>query len=459
MTSTADRLPDSAPLGRDLLVQVREERRAANASEARVMELAVEWAYANPVLPGQEAWAPASLPLWTVTASYAALDPEPLEWHGLPSVRWDAPAAFAAANSMSTAAGKALIRDALILVHRAPGVWDALTTGRVTVWQARKVAQALIGQHDDVCRHVTAQVLQRIATGAAIGPVVLDRLIDEAMLRLHAEERELDQLEALDKRHVTLDPASINHTGIVQIDAAADLADAAPFDDALTAVAEAIKDLPDYQHLSLDERRSVALGILADPARAQAVLAGHTETKPAQRRELAAMLHLSEANVFQHDPVLTDVDHKAHLEQVIRDWVGRHDIALRVMPVRHCGGTDGGCADCPAHIDCDHHTRHATKDYVPSALDKKIVELADRRCVHPHCNRAARHSDCDHIRPFDKGGATCPKCNLAPLCRHHHRLKTHAGWRYWKLAPTTYLWIDPHGLLYLRDRNGTRQLD
>ena len=28
-----------------------------------------------------------------------------------------------------------------------------------------------------------------------------------------------------------------------------------------------------------------------------------------------------------------------------------------------------------------------------------------------------------------------------------------------QLAPTTYLWIDPHGLLYLRDRNGTRQLD
>ena len=121
------------------------------------MELAVEWAYANPVLPGQEAWQPASLPVWTVPASYAAVDPEALEWHGLPALRWDAPAAFAAANSMSTAAGKALIRDALILVHRAPGVWDALTTGRVTVWQARKVAQAPVSY-----THLTLPTILRV---------------------------------------------------------------------------------------------------------------------------------------------------------------------------------------------------------------------------------------------------------------------------------------------------------
>ena len=80
--------------------------------------------------------------------------------------------------------------------------------------------------------------------------------------------------------------------------------------------------------------------------------------------------------------------------------------------------------------------------------------------MHPHCNRPARRCDCDHIEPFDSGGVTCPTCNLAPLCRHHHRLKTLAGWRYWMLGPPgTYLWADPHGLLYLRTRDGTRQLE
>ncbi|WP_157544619.1 hypothetical protein [Nocardioides halotolerans] len=50
--------------------------------------------------------------------------------------------------------------------------------------------------------------------------------------------------------------------------------------------------------------------------------------------------------------------------------------------------------------------------------------------------------------------------NLAPLCRHHHRLKTLAGWRYWPLGPPgTYLWRDPHGLLFVRTRDGTRALE
>jgi hypothetical protein len=85
-----------------------------------------------------------------------------------------------------------------------------------------------------------------------------------------------------------------------------------------------------------------------------------------------------------------------------------------------------------------------------------LAALASRR----YCTRPARHCDHDHIEPFDTGGVTCPNRNLAPLCRHHHRLKTHAGWRYWMLGPPgMYLWIDPHGLLYLRTRDGTRQLE
>ena len=34
----------------------------------------------------------------------------------------------------------------------------------------------------------------------------------------------------------------------------------------------------------------------------------------------------------------------------------------------------------------------------------------------------------NHADPTS-GGASCD-CNIAPLCRHHHQLKTHAGWRY-----------------------------
>ena len=36
--------------------------------------------------------------------------------------------------------------------------------------------------------------------------------------------------------------------------------------------------------------------------------------------------------------------------------------------------------------------------------------------------------------------------SIAPLCRRHHRLKTHGGWRYHALERGTYVWTSPHAL-------------
>ena len=48
--------------------------------------------------------------------------------------------------------------------------------------------------------------------------------------------------------------------------------------------------------------------------------------------------------------------------------------------------------------------------------------------------------------------------NLAPLCRLHHRMKTHGGWTYTTVEPGTYLWQSPHGHTWLRDPSGTTDL-
>ena len=463
MTLSADALPDTAPTRRALLEQVRDARREADAAELRVLELAVEWAAANPALDGQESWEPAQTPSWLEDTS-ELMDQEEREWIGLPALRWDAPAAFAAANGMTTTGGRAVIRDALVLAHWLPGFWAQVRAGRVQARRARRVAEALLGQPADVCRFVDRELTRRVVDSQAIGPIVLDRLVDEAMLRLHAEQRELEQLQALDRRHVTIDPATINHTGIGELDARADWADLGPLDQTLTAIAEVLGQQPEHQHESLDVRRSLALGILADPARAQALLTGDVEARPTKRSELTAQLHLTEANLLGADPVLTDAERRAHLDQVIRGWAGRHDMALTVTPVRHCGGTAGGCTDCPAEIDCTDHPESMKVTYTPTPRAKVIVQRRDITCAHPNCNRPARRCDHDHVVAFDPdnpdAGPTCPVCNLAPLCRHHHRLKTLAGWRYWKLArPGSYLWQDPHGLLYLRTRDGTRTLE
>ena len=67
---------------------------------------------------------------------------------------------------------------------------------------------------------------------------------------------------------------------------------------------------------------------------------------------------------------------------------------------------------------------------------------------------ALRHRP--HI-PSSRGGPTCP-CNLAPLCRRHHRIKTHGGWTYTTIEPGIYLWTSKHGYQYLRDPHGTQDV-
>ena len=79
----------------------------------------------------------------------------------------------------------------------------------------------------------------------------------------------------------------------------------------------------------------------------------------------------------------------------------------------------------------------------------------------PWCTRPARglrpdehDADCDHIQSYRSGGYSC-SCNIAPLCRKHHRPKTHTAWTYVPLERGSYLWTSPHGLQYLRDHTGT----
>ena len=66
------------------------------------------------------------------------------------------------------------------------------------------------------------------------------------------------------------------------------------------------------------------------------------------------------------------------------------------------------------------------------------VLLRDAHCVFPGCRRDSRACDLDDITPYiplDQGGPpgqTSPS-NLAPLCRTHHRIKTHTTWDYKRL--------------------------
>ncbi len=444
-------LADVAPTPGALLGRLLLARRVADAAEVEILELAVEWAHSHPVLEGQEGWDAARSwrvgrsEVWQpgeVDATVAgATDVEIVEWCGIPPVAWDAPAAFATANNMTTTAGKALIRDALVLRHRMPLVWERVLGGEVPAWRARTIAQAVLGAHADVVEAMDAAL---VGIAHQVGPVTLARILDEQLLRLHAEEREIKQLEDLDARFVRLEEASINETGIAELFARGDFKDLHDLDQTLTAIAAALKEQGCAE--SLDVRRSLALGVLADPAQAQALLTG-ADAPPAARKKIVLHLHLSQAALETRETVGRNATTgRPMLVEQIRAWCSRTDTAVVVRPV----------------IDlAEHAGTHVEAYEIPDRL-KDLLAVIHPQCVFPWCTRPAARCDADHTTPYAQGGPTCV-CNLASLCRHHHRLKTHTAWDYRPLDPLaepgTYLWTDPHGLTYLRQPTGTTAIE
>lgn len=440
-------LADLAPTPGALLGRVASARRVADDAEVEILEIAVAWAHSHPDLDAdgvERSWKIRRPMVWQpgeIDASVVdADDVEVVEWCGIPGIAWDAPAAFAAAMSMTTASGKALIRDSLVLKHRLPLIWERVVAGEVQAWRARRIAQAVSGAHADVVAHLDALIAP---VAGRVGPVTLARLLDEAMLRLHVEEREIKQLEDLGARYVRLDEATIDHTGIADLMARGDWKDLHDLDQTLNALAAVLKEQGCTE--SLDVRRSMALGIVADPEQAHALLTGAEAPAPV-RKQIVLHLHLSEAalggsevvgrNAFTGDPMLAEQ---------IRAWCSRTDTHVIVKPV----------------IDlAEHAGAHVEAYEIPDRL-RAMVTYLHPQCVFPWCTQKVARCDLDHTEAHATGGETGVP-NLAPLCRHHHRLKTHAAWAYRPLDPVNepgvYLWTDPHGISYLRTPTGTQAL-
>jgi Domain of unknown function (DUF222) len=94
---------------------------------------------------------------------------------------------------------------------------------------------------------------------------------------------------------------------------------------------------------------------------------------------------------------------------------------------------------------CDH--AHGEVGYHPSRKLTHIIRARSRTCTAPGCARPAARCDLDHTHAWDQGGRTC-ECNLAPLCRHHHRCKQAEGWQLEQPEPGVLVWRTPSGRRY-----------
>ncbi len=94
---------------------------------------------------------------------------------------------------------------------------------------------------------------------------------------------------------------------------------------------------------------------------------------------------------------------------------------------------------------CNHAQAQAS--YRPSRTLRHLISARNTRCTAPGCGQPAARCDLDHTSPWHHGGPTCP-CNLAPLCRHHHRCKQAEGWWLEQPEPGVLIWHTPAGRTY-----------
>ena len=410
-----------------VLAYARAERRAALRAEANLLAAAVAWADQHPVES-------TDLRAATTRGHEGSL---PIAGDGAPLVAEFAIPEFAAAVGMSTGSGQRFVGQAVELAYRLPRHWARVQSGDLPAWRARRLAEATLSLPFEAAAWVDAQLapfLHKTSFAAQ------DRLVAEALKHFDPVRAQTEADAAEDRRAVTIHSDRVTFWGTTYVTGELDLADAQDLDAALQAGAEHLLSLGSTE--SLDVRRSQALGALA---RGELTLdQGAPSSGVAPTRRVVLYVHLCEAALSGGD-VVARVENGRQLVMVeqVRRWCGSRPGGPRVQVVVK------PVIDLREHLESDAYE-------IPDRLREQVA-LRDQRCVFPWCTRPARACDCDHAVAHDRGGSTC-SCNVAPLCRRHHRLKTHAAWSYTPLEPGTYVWISPHGYSYLVDHTGTRDV-
>ena len=90
---------------------------------------------------------------------------------------------------------------------------------------------------------------------------------------------------------------------------------------------------------------------------------------------------------------------------------------------------------------------YGRETYEPPQDLQDFLIARDRTCRFPGCRQPAHLADLDHAIPWEEGGRTSAD-NLGALCRRHHNLKTHGGWKVINQANGACTWISPTGQEY-----------
>jgi len=352
-----------------------------------------------------------------------------------------------------------VLADAFDLRHRLPKVWAGVKAGQCEIWVVRKIARWSRRLDRHQVRIVDAAVAAALDEAPARVLAIAEAKVIEADTVAHEERIRANR----DKKGVwfsssrpgsQVDDPDGNTAGIATVFARIDEADAVEHartvEHLATALAEHAPPPADGQEpLSMDHWRAEAFAMLADPA---AVLAFYRSVEDPDGHESDASSATGSAQIVVHvaqqpdgtlGPLARVEDLGPRLLDQVRDLV-RRQTTVTVTPV------------------IDLHAGRSVTGYEHPTDVKERTELRTMGDVFPHATglftRRGRAPDHDHTAPYDKNGppGQTGDHNDTPLSRHHHRAKTHLGYRVLQLGPDRWVWGTPHGLYRLVTGGGTR---
>jgi hypothetical protein len=419
---------------------------------------------------------------------------------GTPLVAEFAAAELGALLGMGYVAAGLFVRDAVNLYYRHPQLWCAVQAGTVRVWQARQVARATaaagLGLAD--AQWVDGQVAGYLG---ALPWGQVRELVEAKIIQADPAAAEARRLAAQMERFVRTGRSS--EQGLKTLYARAQAGEIVYLTAMIDRIAAILADQGDTDPAPV--RRSKALGILGNPARALALLhsATGTDAAPTDRPGDgdAAPGVLSERDVHPGDNDADDpppptrrcptcagvgavVGDRAGLVKAMTpgQWAkvwpkavlyvhiaaeslftGRPGVARveGVGPV-----TTGQAVEFLGHARVvvkpvvDLTVQRSVNAYEAPQWLREIVHLLRPGEVFPYGTSTSRRVDLDHphgYSPPEEGGPEGQTCSheLGPLSRRAHRIRTHGAWQLNQPRPGVWDWRSPHGYWWRVDHTGT----
>ena len=314
--------------------------------------------------------------------------------------------------SPDTARGR--IRVARALCGRLADTHAALAAGDMSLWQVLHLAEAVQDLSDTAAAEVQTRVLPRAGQQTL---TQFRQSVARAVHRADPRDAQEKHLDARDGREVVL---VANDRGMATLIAHQPAEDAALVHLACDTLARELREPDDARTLA--QRGSDALTELA-----RRYLAGTLSTAHGQPVTLnvtvdtATLFGFADnpAHLAGYGPITPDIA-RALAKDALWRWV---------------------LTDPSTGVVLDSGPRHDPGQHL-----RDLVLLRHPTCTAPGCARPSRNCDLDHTIPYPQG-PTC-ECNLAPLCRRHHRLKTTGRWTLQHLPDHTMRWTTQAGLTY-----------